>query len=378
MKKTIMAAAIAATLATATSQAATINLIDTGGVTGTEAETGFNIAANFWGDLLTNDVVINLGVGFQALDEGIIGSTGSTRNDVSVANWQAGINATKSNSTIDQTAVLPGLSDDGGVSALYNPYNAENQTHDSSVTALIDGKRSSQVLWTNSAILKAIGVDTSTDSIDGNINFSSNFSFDFDPSDGIEDNTFDFLSVAIHEIGHALGFISGVDIMDFFSGPNGGSTISYDLTDTSIFSALDMFRYSAEDVLDWRVGGETYFSIDGGATALFDNTFSTGRFNGDGQQASHWKDLGGCSDQLGILDPNSCFGQMGEVTGLDIAAYDAMGWNLSADALNYATKTTAQIFAEAQVVPVPVSAPAIWALVMGAFGFITVKRKSKK
>ncbi|MCA1613051.1 MAG: NF038122 family metalloprotease [Acidobacteria bacterium] len=42
------------------------------------------------------------------------------------------------------------------------------------------------------------------------IGFNSNFAFDFDPSNGVTFNQTDFDSVAVHEIGHALGFNSQV------------------------------------------------------------------------------------------------------------------------------------------------------------------------
>jgi len=58
---------------------------------------------------------------------------------------------------------------------------------------------------------------------------------------------------------------------------------------------------------------------------MFGNSFSTGQFNGDGSQASHWRETSGCGVGNGLLDPTFCFGQMGFVKGLDLAAYDAMG-----------------------------------------------------
>ena len=38
--------------------------------------------------------------------------------------------------------------------------------------------------------------------------------FDYDRSDGIQPGYFDFVSTVVHEMGHALGFISAVDDVD--------------------------------------------------------------------------------------------------------------------------------------------------------------------
>ena len=375
MRKTLLAVAVATTVGSVYSHAAVIKLNDVGGVTGSAAQLGFNVAAAYWGSILTNNAVINLDVRFAALPTNVIGSTGSRAADFAIADWQAAFNATKSNSTIDQTAVLPTLTN-GGISGFTVGVDAFGD-NDTTVTAILDGTQtSSQTLWSNTSVIKAVGgAVSSPNTADGSMTFSSTFAFDFDPTDGIEAGTFDFLGVAIHEMGHALGFVSGVDFFDYWSYPNGPGRgfLGYDLNDTSLFSALDMYRYSAPGVLDYRTGGNPYFSIDGGVTALFGNNFATGRFNGDGDQASHWKDLGGCSGQLGIMDPNFCFGQMGEITGLDLASFDAMGWNLSVDALTYQTQTSADIFS-AFAVP----APATWTLVLGTLGLMGVARRGRQ
>lgn len=377
-------AAIAA-IAASPANAATINLIDLGGVAGSPAQQGFQIAANFWSKMLTNNANINLGVKFAPLAPNVIGSTGSTRADISVANWAARVNATKSSSAIDQMVVLPTLTG-GGASFITNGVTTAGND-DALTQRFINGtSTSSRVLWENTALLKAIGAGVSPNVIDGNVTFSSNFGFDFDPTDGISANTFDFIGVAIHEIGHALGFVSGVDILDYYSASNGPgrNALGYSVNDTSIYSALDMFRYSTDpnniapgagNVLDLSTGGTKFFSIDGGQTALFGNTFSTGAYNGDGRQASHWKDTAGCQVGNGIMDPTFCFGQMGDVTSLDLAAYDAMGWNLQYDMYsgNF-DLTSAEIFQYYGGVP----EAATWAMMIAGFGMIGGAIRSRR
>ncbi|WP_445191133.1 NF038122 family metalloprotease [Sphingomonas sp. Tas61C01] len=385
--KQLLCCGAAIALSATNANAAVINLIDIGGVNGSPAENGFKIAALYWGSVLTNDVTINLGVGFSSLAPNVLGSTGSSRADYSVSNWERQIGLTKSGSLLDRTAILPKLGGDRGATFITNGVDADGND-DTSVKAVVLGDTtSSQILYANTSVLKAIGARNSNNpAIDGNVTFSSDFAFDFNPSDGVDRNSFDFIGVAIHEIGHALGFVSGVDIIDYYGGPNGpkAGTLGYSLNDTSIYSALDMFRYSKDPsnlvfgnkpVLDLSVGTDSYFSIDGGKTALFGNTYSTGAFNGDESQASHWRDAMGttyeqvCTKQLGIMDPTFCRGQRGEVTALDLAAYDAMGWNISFDVLQNPgyLATTSSIYSQfLSAVPEPTT----WAMMLTGFAMV--------
>ncbi len=349
-KKSLLATAAAACLALTAmpASALTIELRNTGGVeVGTQAYDGFRAAARFWELALTNDVNVKLNVGYAALGAGILGSTGSTTN-VAYAGDVIGALQGTGNSKLDGIAkgyLNQGTRDStfiGGkaVDALISAPRADGTGVALPLTKSMDNDASgnNSALSANTSLLKALGIApvytgaNAAIQADGNVTFSSNFAFDFDPTNGIDSDKFDFLGVAIHEIGHALGFRSGVDVYD------GNTGFTGNLGNFAIMSVWDLFRYStdsaAQGVRDWTIGGNPYFSINGGATVYnSDAYFSTGRRFGDGQQASHWKDAPPAPSILGLLDPTAGRGQQLEVETLDIAAMDAMGWNVAYDVL---------------------------------------------
>jgi hypothetical protein len=175
---------------------------------------------------------------------------------------------------------------------------------------------------------KALGLRAGNNTAnDGSITFSTNFAFDFDPSDGISPGQMDFVGVATHEIGHLLGFFSGVDILDGNSPPVGGPFLDSQFT---YVNTLDLFRFSTRSigtgggvgVIDWTADNTVkYFSVNGGTTAIAN--YSNGRNFGDGQQASHWKDNLG----IGIMDPTAAFGELLVITENDLRAFDVIGYN---------------------------------------------------
>lgn len=157
------------------------------------------------------------------------------------------------------------------------------------------------------------------------IGFNSNFPYDFDPSDGISPDKDDFDAAATHELGHVLGFISRVGLNEVLPALGINSAV------------LDFFRFrpgvtansfpTATRILS--SGGQQIFFAGGSEIA-----FSTGRpdgMGGDGEQASHWKDDGQTGVYIGVMDPKLPLGFRQQITKNDLAAFEAMGYQVRAD-----------------------------------------------
>jgi hypothetical protein len=379
--KAAAAALALSTMMTSTSASAlSFVFIDDGSVAGTPAEAGFQAAANFWSSIITNKVTVRFNVGFNALPPDVLGSTGSTLTTRTIQGVTNRMNVFGSNSAVDQKirnggspALTLGQLGVGAVDVVTPGYvDTANQLGIDISTSVLDtdGSYNNSVIALSTANAKALGYAIGDTVIDANINFSSEFAFDFDASDGISAGQSDFVGVAIHEFGHALGFLSGADDYDFLGCPNGpacGAFDNYAVNDDYWGYALDLFRYSDSDTLDWRPGVDSYFSLDRGATSIAG--FSSGSFHGDGYQASHWNSPDAppfCSGLVGIMNPYLCSGRAGfnrnaVITANDIAAFDAIGWNFhtAATAANF-SRSTANL-------TVSVPEPASWALMLGGF-----------
>lgn len=155
------------------------------------------------------------------------------------------------------------------------------------------------------------------------IGFNSSFNFDYDPTDGIDRDKIDFDAVAMHEIGHVLGFISQVGsreldsklpvapaVWDIFRMRPGAD--SHDLS-------------TAQRILS--SGGEQVFNAAGIELPL-----STGRPNatgGDNFQASHWKNDSLISGwYIGVMEVGIPSGKRQVLTSNDLFALQLMGYKL--------------------------------------------------
>lgn len=280
-----------------------------------QALAGFQAAAGLYSALFVDDITVNLKIGFSNLGGSILGQSSSKYQVNSYSSVRDAMQGDKSSAN-DNKAVAS-LQTGSSLSYWTNRFS-NNPNGAGSMTAYQTSASSLELTYANA---KALGLRSANDSaIDGEITFNSAFGWDFDRSDGITSNLFDFVGIAAHEIGHSLGFISGVDYVDYSN--VSGITDSY----YAWVNPLDLFRYKAGLADPYLCAGSEakYFSLDNGLTGA-SNLFSTGVNLGDGRQASHWKD----NLTLGIMDPTAANGEMLQFTDLDILAFDVIGYNVA-------------------------------------------------
>jgi len=191
------------------------------------------------------------------------------------------------------------------------------------------------------ANLKALGfknLDVFAGIADATIQFNSTFSFDFDNTDGVGAGLTDFETVAAHEIGHALGFVSEVDTVDFLTLLGNFGFQPLGIPNLITPGTMDFFRFAdnvpgrdPETPADFRYVPR---SLQPGVEAVMDDTvrefrMSTGSFTGDLRQASHWKDDALTFNNIGIMDPTLSAGVATPISMADLRALDLIGWDIN-------------------------------------------------
>ncbi|MDP7063175.1 MAG: NF038122 family metalloprotease [Planctomycetota bacterium] len=149
------------------------------------------------------------------------------------------------------------------------------------------------------------------------INMNSDIHWDMDPSDGIESGHFDLVGTIAHELGHGLGFFSGLDSPMYLMQPD------------RVFSILDLYRFNnagaeSDRKLRWDLGrgGNPVLALEDGRVPL--GTLS----DGIEYEAGHWQDEESAGSYLGLMSPEPSRGIAASFEKLDLTAIDMLGWEV--------------------------------------------------
>jgi hypothetical protein len=283
-----------------------------------DALAAFNRAAQAWEARIADPITVTINADLAALGSGIIGRASSVILNTGYT--------TVRDAVVSDAA---GEADDAIVASL--PSFAQ-------FSAIIPGGSTlSATLAASKANFKALGftgLDTQFGATDATITFRTSFAFDYDHSDGVGTGQIDFETVAAHEIGHALGFMSIVD------------SVNAGLTPIQT-TVLDRFRFGNDLGADPATAGEfTTFArnLMPGVDAITDEIngatperrMSTGLVTGlfadtDGRQASHWKDNELPPDNffIGLMDPTLSAQVFYGPEESDFRALDLIGYDIA-------------------------------------------------
>ena len=178
-------------------------------------EQAFNDAISFYQNTFTNNVTINLNVGW-----GYVGST----QIASGALGESSFSETTTNFSTLQ-GVLPSTA-----LPLSDPTNGGS-------------------IYLSFANARVLGLlpRAYRSALDGSVGFDSTANWTFDPTQRAQSGAYDFIGVAEHEISEVLGRYSALPGQE---------------------SVLDLYRYSAANTLD-TTGASAYFSTDRGVTKSY-------------------------------------------------------------------------------------------------------------
>jgi hypothetical protein len=280
-----------------------------------EVTAGFNKAGEMWSSILTDNVTVNININFTPLALTDLGGADSYTYNYTYKQVYDALNNHKTST--DDIAAVNSLSSNPALVRLIN-LTKNNPSVDGIATPYqYTATETDATMQVTTANAKALGLLNNYAGSDATINFNSLTTWDFNHGNSIASGAYDFVGVAAHEIGHVLGFYSGVDATINANGLKDDSQLNN-------VEVLDLFRYSDASknlgVID-ATGSTTdkYFSLNKGATKIA--SFSQG-VPYDGRQAGHWAD----NQNLGIMDPTTGNGELVQIVENDKRAFDAIGW----------------------------------------------------
>lgn len=259
-----------------------------------EAVTALEQVATYIESEFSDPVTVTVNVNFGNLNPNVIGATGSNYLEFTWPVARDGLMAGK-----DPTDTIQDFIPGGSTIPVRYVAGGSTTNEDRIFVTRANSK----------ATLGAAG------GTDASMTYNVNFSFDFDPSNGIGAGLTDFQSVAAHETGHAMGFTSGVDfrigdieMLDVFRFQRTANNPSTEAEFTT-FARLADFDNPNDDHNSDLISVEYRMS------------------DGDPFQASHFREQ---SPTIGVMDPAIAAGQTFAPDFFktsDDAMFDAIGWD---------------------------------------------------
>lgn len=251
------------------------------------------LESQFTADAMT----ITIPISFASLGPGIIGGTGSSYGSLTWTDSRSTLVAGMDASDTIQSSLPSG-------STIPVRYSANVTTNET------------RVFWTF-ANFKANGGSVAGN--DASMQYSTNFPFDYDPSNGVTSGTISLQDVIIHETGHALGFTSGIDfrnkdieVLDVFRFQRTDGNADYNPDTVAEFTIRPrMGIYNYNDDHNFDIIGATEYRLSDGSP----------------YQASHFREQ---TPAIGIMDPAFGYGETFYPTFLrtsDLTVFDAMGYD---------------------------------------------------
>jgi|GEM_PF-5624242 len=261
--------------------------------------TAVEMAGLYWESLLKDDINVELHVGSASNLQVADLDLGTDTLGLAIPGFTeeidyktAATNLTKDKSSQDDKTALNNL----------NKLFGKN-----SYSMLVDGEVESgdKIRTTYANAMAGSKTSIYDDKLHGAVIFNDDASINWSDDDEIGADETDLVSTIAHEIGHNLGFVSGVGIQ--------GEEHEFRTT-------LDMFRYSDDSIankaIEFTKGADSFFTIDGTPVADFANGVEEG--------ASHWKE-----GEIGIMEGHNLLGTRLEAEDIDLKAFDVIGYDLS-------------------------------------------------